>query len=161
MPARNKPKTLEDLSLESIGENIFQATIYRVTSNILRYHLSELLYTISVGSRPNNTDIDQICVEYGLGENAQCVISIYKEPTEKEPAATVRGMNMIQDAIFTLQTCLFVNTAHYFHFHIAQECIVSIIDENTRSKIYYRLIIFPAKEVTNTSSIANAWIGNY
>ena len=68
MPQRKKPKSLEAASLESIGENIFLATLSRATQDILHQYLLEQLDDASFESKYSRYEVEEILSELELNK---------------------------------------------------------------------------------------------
>ena len=96
MPARKQPKTLQTLTLQTIGDHIFRRTVVKITEKIV----SE--------SRSNKSDY------------------IIRPPQFKSRKRNIKISHgtLIEYAIEQLQECLFEETAHYFHAKIIKECLV-------------------------------------
>ena len=96
MPARKQPKTLQTLTLQTIGDNIFRRTVVKITEKIV----SE--------SRSNKSDY---------------IIGIPQFKSRKRNIK-MSHRTLIEYAVEQLQECLFEETAHYFHAKIIKECLV-------------------------------------
>ena len=125
MPQRKKPKSLEAASLESIGENIFLATLSRSTQNILHQYLLQQLDNASFESKYSRYEVEEILSELEL--NTLCVGTSdkWKVWNQNKPTFKRRAMQIVENNVLQLQKFFFVETAHYFHSHIASECMVN------------------------------------
>ena len=126
MPARKRPKLLESISLECVGEKIFLNTISHVVRNILKLYLQEYAGNNNQETVSCRKELGNIILEYGLDE--LCLEQNNKETNgyQYKRSFKIITMQMVEDCIAQLQKCLFVETVHYYHSRIAQECMVIV-----------------------------------
>ena len=124
MPQRKRPKSLEAASLESIGENIFLATLSLATQNILHQYLLEQLGDASFESKYSRYELEEILSELELNKLCLSASNKWKVYNQNKSSFRRRAMQIVENNVLQLQKFFFVETAHYFHSHIAIECMV-------------------------------------
>ena len=124
MPQRKKPKSLESASLESIGENIFLATLSRATQNILHQYLLDQLGDASLESKYSTYKVEEILSELEQNKLYLGTHDKWKVCNQNKSTFKRRAMQIVENNVLQLQKFFFVETAHYFHSHIAIKCMV-------------------------------------
>ena len=126
MPARKRPKLLESICLECVGEKIFLNTISRVVRRILKLYLQEYAGNSKQETESSRRELGNIMLEYGLDELCLEQHNNEKNGHQYKLSFKIIAMQMVEDCITQLQKCLFVETVHYYHSRIAQECMVIV-----------------------------------
>ena len=126
MPARKRPKLLESISLECVGEKIFLNTISHVVRNILKLYLQEYAGNNNQETASSRKELGNIMLEYGLDELCLEQHNEGNNGYQYKSSFKIIAMQMVEDCIAQLQKCLFVETVHYYHSRIAQECMVIV-----------------------------------
>ena len=128
MPSKKKPKSLEVLSLESLGRHVFLPTIRKAVKNILIQYLLENYGDKVFESKSEKQKFYEIVLVHELNQSwlngtenvGNCNIN-----KNKSVSFRTQAMQTIEQNIFQLQKFFFVETAHYFHTFIAVECMVN------------------------------------
>ena len=124
MPARKRPKLLESICLECVGEKIFLNTISRVVRRILKLYLQEYAGNSKQETVSSRKELENIMLEYGLDELCLEQPTNEKNGYQYKSSFKITAMQMVDYCVAQLQKCLFVETVHYYHSRIAQECMV-------------------------------------
>ena len=117
---------MESICLECVGEKIFLNTISHVVRNILKLYLQEYAGNNNQEAVSSRKEFGNIILEYGLDELCLEQHNHEKNGCQYKSSFKIIAMQMVEDCVTQLQKCLFVETVHYYHFRIAQECMVIV-----------------------------------
>ena len=103
MPARKRPKSLESICLECVGEKIFLNTISHVVRNILKLYLQEYAGNNNQETVSSRKELGNIMLEYGLDEPCLEQHNERNNGYQYKSSFKIIAMQMVEDCIARLK----------------------------------------------------------